>query len=72
MKKVLAFARLEAYGGKSKEENCYLKKIEESIKRHPESGSDYGVCPECISKNHPELSDKMHQETGKRSLENLK
>lgn len=53
--------------GKSKEENCYLKKVEESIKMHPESGPDCGSCPECISRNHPELSERMHKETGKHS-----
>ena len=58
--------------GKSKEENCYLKNVEESIKRHPESGLDYVSCPECISKNHPELSEKMHQDTGNPPLGNFK
>ena len=53
--------------GKSKEENCYLKKVEESIKSHQESASDYGICPECISKNHPELSEKIQKDSVKHS-----
>lgn len=46
---------------KSKEENCYLKKVESAIKGHPESGPDCGTCPECISKNHPDQSAKIQQ-----------
>jgi len=52
---------------KAEEGNCYLEKVEDYIKRHPESGLEHGACPECIRMNHPGLWDKIQQDNGKKS-----
>ena len=62
LKRVKDIMPLCAVCGKVKEENCYLGKVEEYIKGHPESGLDYGTCPECIRKSHPGLREKTQKE----------
>lgn len=50
---------------KAKEGNCYLEKVEAGLKDYPESGRDFGNCPECISINNPDLLGKMQLKDGK-------
>ena len=46
---------------KIRDENGYWRQIEDYLMKHGHSELSHGICPDCIEKYYPELSEKEKQ-----------